>query len=321
MNELTKRLEKIDFLRKKLDSILIFSNDPNFFYLTNCNLESSVFFYDFKESIIFTNEMESGRAKLSWVKNIKMIKDTSFLKKFKGHIGINFTKTSIAAKKQMKFFAVDISKNLEQARMIKTNYEIKQIRKACEITKEIFKKTEKMQNRKTTEKELKALIEYEISRKADIAFPAIVASGAGTAIPHYQPQNKKIIKPLLLDIGVKYNGYCSDVTRTYNSPYESKIKKIISEIENKLKPGISANSLDVLVRKLMGKDKKYFLHGIGHGLGIEVHERPWFGKKVSNVLKAGMVIAIEPGLYKQTGCRIENDYLITDDGFEKLTDF
>jgi len=315
--ELTKRLEKIDFLRKKLDSILIFSNDTNFFYFTNCSLESSAFFYDFNKPIIFTNEMEARRAKLSWVKNIEVIKDSKKLFSHKGHIGINFTKTSIAAKKQMKFKAIDISKHLEEARMIKTGYEIKQLRKACAITKNIFEKTEKKGN----EKELKALIEYEISRKADIAFPAIVASGAGTAIPHYQPQNKKIIKPLLLDIGVKYNGYCSDVTRTYNSPYESKIKKIISEIENKLKPGISANSLDVLVRKLMGKDKKYFLHGIGHGLGIEVHERPWFGKKVSNVLKAGMVIAIEPGLYKQTGCRIENDYLITDDGFEKLTDF
>ena len=321
MNELAERLDKINFLSDKLDGVLIFSSDPNFFYLTNCNLESSAFFYDFKEPKIFTNKMELGKAKLSWIKNIELIKGSSFFKKFKGRICINFNKVSIAAKKQMKFKVIDISKHFEQVRMIKTDYEIKQIRKACAITKEIFGKAEKQISKKITEKELKSLIEYEISKKAELAFPSIVASGSGTAIPHYESQNKKLGKPLLIDIGIKFNGYCSDVTRTYGSIYEKKLMKIIEEIENRLKPGISANSLDVLARKLLGKDRKYFLHGLGHGLGIEVHERPWFGKKFNDILKIGMVVAIELGLYKQTGCRIENDYLITDNGFEKLTDF
>jgi len=148
-----------------------------------------------------------------------------------------------------------------------------------------------------------------------------VATEENIAKPHHVPTIKRIGKTLLIDFGVRWQGYCTDISRTFNSKYEEKIKKTLAALEEKMKPGVKASSLDALSRKLLGSDAKKFITNLGHGIGIEVHEKPSISASSKDVLKKDMVIAIEPAIYVKNGIRIENDYLITEDGCENLTEF
>jgi Xaa-Pro dipeptidase len=153
------------------------------------------------------------------------------------------------------------------------------------------------------------------------AFPTIVASGKNIRVPHHEPTIKKAKAPLLIDFGAKYNGYCSDITRTFGSRFENTILKVFDEVEKNLCPGAKASDIDAISRKTMGRYEKFFITGLGHGIGLDVHEKPWVSKNSTDILKEGMVFTIEPGIYVNNGIRIENDYLITKNSFKKITDF
>jgi Xaa-Pro aminopeptidase len=265
--------------------------------------------------------MEYERAKKSWIRDIKIEKMKDFIKKRKTQkIGIDMNNLNAASFMKIKkmFRCVDVSKEIEAARSIKTGHEVKNIKKACSLTKNIFKK---INTKNKTETELKNFINFEIGKVGEQAFPTIVSSGKNIKIPHHTPENTKIKKPFLIDMGVRYNGYCSDITRTFGSEYENELEKIIICVEEMLLPGTETKKLDAFVRKQMGKNSKHFITSLGHGLGIEVHEKPWISVNSTDILKPGMVLTIEPGIYVKNGIRIENDYLITKKGFEKLTNF
>lgn len=329
MQELKKRLKKIEKLDEKLDGILIFNTgektqsafvgDPNFFYFTNSNTIGA-FYYDFNEAKIFTNIMEERRAKNFWIKNITTHNLKDFTKTLKNKkIGIDKQNISAAVFDKIKthFNPVDISKELSDARKIKTTNEIENIKKACNITGKIFREIKN----KTTEINIKNKIHTEINKHSESAFPIIVATGKNIEIPHHTPTNQKISGTCLIDFGVRVNGYCSDVTRTFGSKLENILKDVILQVEDKLQPGTETKKLDETARKHMKQHSKFFITGLGHGLGIEVHEKPYIAKNSKDVLKSGMVLTIEPGIYVKNGIRIENDYLITKNGFKCLTKF
>ena len=185
-----------------------------------------------------------------------------------------------------------------------------------------------------SELELASELEFQSKKfgAEELAFPLIVASGKNSSLPHHNTSNKKIRKNelILIDFGVKYKGYCSDLTRMF---FTGKTQKKVSEIYD-----LVAKSKE-LAEKELGEGKDYsnafkkanefiqknlgqkLMHDIGHGLGLETHDFPKknFGKK--NLLKEGNVLTIEPGYYKKGfgGIRIEDDYLITKTGFKKLS--
>jgi Xaa-Pro aminopeptidase len=209
---------------------------------------------------------------------------------------------------------------------VKTKKEIDSIEKACSITDDIFKEVILFlrKNVSRSEIEVRDFIVTEIKkRKLRPSFPSIVTSGprAGNEI-HPQSTDKKIQGFVIIDLGVRYNGYCSDMTRTIyvgtpsqkeEDMYEKVLQSQIFGIQ-KSQAGTCCAGVDAGVRQFLGPLKKYFIHTLGHGVGKKIHEPPMlYEKRTKPILKEGMVITIEPGIYipKKCGIRIEDTIVIT----------
>ncbi|WP_456373442.1 M24 family metallopeptidase [Methanocaldococcus sp.] len=229
-----------------------------------------------------------------------------------------------------------ISDKIKEMRMIKDKEEIELIKKASNISdKAINWVLNNLDDAKNlNEYELAAEIEYIMKKNGSIkpAFDSIVVSGKKTSFPHALPAKDKIEDILLIDIGAVYDGYCSDITRTFLLKDDEEMKKIYNLVyeakkvaEKYLKEGITAKQIDSIVREFLGNYEKLFIHSLGHGVGLEVHEEPRLSNKLKDdediILKEGMIITIEPGLYLKNkfGVRIEDLYLIKKNGFEKLS--
>lgn len=226
-------------------------------------------------------------------------------------------------------------KILQELRMIKDPQEIEAMRKACELTDEIFKRLLGFIQPRRSEKEICRQIKmFALELGVDeLAFPPIVASGGGSAIPHYEPTDKKIEKGelLILDFGVKWDSYCSDMTRTLMiGKADAKVRRVYNTIRkaqqlgvNSLKPGVKAKEVDGRVRTFLAEKgyKREFLHNLGHGLGLQIHEPPLLSPQSSVRIKPGMLLTVEPGVYIRGfgGIRIEDTVLVKEDGAEPLT--
>jgi Xaa-Pro aminopeptidase len=174
-----------------------------------------------------------------------------------------------------------------------------------------------------------------IARKSgadQLAFETIVAFGENSALPHAKPTARKVRRGdfIVIDFGVKYQGYCSDETCTFVFQQLTDEQKNVYQLVKKahdqaiaaVKAGAAAAEIDRCTRKIFGKKyEKYFSHGTGHGVGLEVHEAPRLAADSPDVLEAQMVITVEPGLYfpGQWGIRIEDTILVKKNSCEKLT--
>lgn len=222
---------------------------------------------------------------------------------------------------------------IEKQRMIKDEEEIEKISKACEITDACFKHLLSFIKVGKTEKEIANEIEkYFIENGADgVSFETIVASGTNSSKPHAIPTDKKIDvgDPITIDMGCKYKGYCSDMTRTIFMGYiPEDIKEIYNlvlknqtQVEKELKDGANIKMISKIVEndfKLHGYD---LVHSLGHGVGLDIHEYPYINSKNDNSLKERMIITNEPGIYipGKFGVRIEDTVLITKAGAMNLT--
>ncbi len=224
---------------------------------------------------------------------------------------------------------------LKEMRQVKDPQEIEAIKRSAKMILEIMKELRKQIKPGITEREL-AFKVHELSYymgAEDLAFPPIVASGKNSALPHAVPTEKEIRKkePIIIDIGVQVDGYCSDITRTFFiDGADLEFEKIYSTVETaknkaieEAKPGIKACELDKIARDIIEEAGygRYFSHGLGHGVGLSVHESPSIYKTDSTTLTAGMVITIEPGIYipGKGGVRIEEMIVIKEDKCEVLT--
>ncbi len=165
------------------------------------------------------------------------------------------------------------------------------------------------------------------------AFDFIIASGINSAVPHSSVSDKKINKNdvVLIDVGVNFNGYMCDVTRTVFvgsvSSKQVEVYNLVLEAQklaiNNIKPGVQCSRIDGIARSFIDstKYKNMFLHSTGHGVGLEVHERPFIAKNSKDVLRPGMVLTVEPGIYidGEFGVRIEDTVLVTETGCKNLT--
>ncbi|HDD44498.1 MAG TPA: aminopeptidase P family protein [Candidatus Desulfofervidus auxilii] len=224
---------------------------------------------------------------------------------------------------------------IESLRQIKEKEEIDAIKKALSMTEEIFLNLKDFLKPGLIEKEVAWWIEEKIrlKYKAELSFPPIVASGENSAIPHAVPTERKIREnePIIIDFGLRWEGYCADMTRTfYLSEPDEKFKKIYETVFeaqkralNGIKAGLKTDEADALARDFF-KEKgleEAFKHSLGHGVGILVHERPALSpRKPALTLKRNMVVTIEPGLYfsEWGGVRIEDMVVIEENGCERL---
>ncbi len=229
-----------------------------------------------------------------------------------------------------KSILIDLRKELYNLREQKTKEEIKIIKKGCRISDEILKKCFKIFKKFKTEAEVKAFLEYEAKKKGcELAFPTIVASGKNSSEVHHQTQDIKLKNGFcVIDFGIRYKNYCSDTTRTIYigkpSKNEIEIYNLLldtqKEIIKKIELNEKCSELFKEVSKNLGKYGKYFTHGLGHGLGIKIHELPNLTEKSKDKIKENTVFTIEPGIYfKNYGIRIEDSVLAAKNKIEILT--
>ena len=223
---------------------------------------------------------------------------------------------------------------LEKMRMIKDEDEISAIRVACRETASIWRAVRTKIVPGLTEREIARMIDTEIrGRGSALAFSTIAAVGMNTQHPHAVPTDCRLKsgEHVLLDFGAKKNGYCSDLTRIWvKGRMNRKIRELRKYVDlvhedsiRRAAPGIMVGSLakrasETFIAAGLGK---YVYHGLGHGVGLDIHELPFLSNTSTIRLKRGMVITIEPGLYMPGlgGIRKEDTLLITSKGCEVLT--
>ena len=357
------RLKQLQF---SLKTPVLIKKKENLFYLTGRSFD-----YRAEEYLLVTKKdivgFGSGLERIDWVKKADRLKNIGkYIKGKKLDIEWGFTygegeyikskvKSHLPAGKAGKLKVIPNRSPVDEMRQVKEPEELSHIRKSMQIVEKIFfevKKKLKDTNRKRTYTE-RSLAEF-ITKTGlrlgaqDVSFPAIVASGANSAIPHHVPSAKKLKagESIIIDFGFKYNNYCSDFTRTvflktvpkklevaYNLvekaylesmefidramslrgyPKQSSLNKRLlrSEAFVRNDRGVRAGdvyqkAVDVLKEKNLDK---YFIHSLGHGTGLEIHELPNLSPDSKDVLKNNMVFSIEPGVYitKLGGIRIED---------------
>ncbi|EDL65783.1 M24 family metallopeptidase [Bacillus sp. SG-1] len=232
---------------------------------------------------------------------------------------------------------INAEDHLNDLRVVKDEREIEIIRRAAELADFGVQTGVDALQEGITEMEVLAKIEYELKKKGirQMSFSTMVLFGEKSGEPHGNPGDRRL-KPgdfVLFDLGVVLDGYCSDITRTVafksvsdkqKEIYETVLKAEKASLEAS-KPGNRIGDLDSIARKVITDAGygEYFPHRIGHGLGINVHEFPSMSHLNDGILKEGMVYTIEPGIYLPEigGVRIEDDVLVTANGYETLTRF
>lgn len=228
-----------------------------------------------------------------------------------------------------------ISNALTMQRAVKSQDEIKNIKAAQSITDKAFSYILERISVGKTEKEIALDLEFFARQNGSegVAFDFIVVTGKNSSLPHGVPSDKPIEKGdfITMDFGAKVNGYCSDMTRTVAvgdiSDEQRRVYETVLEAQNlafkKINPGAVCKEVDAAARDYINGCgfEGCFGHGLGHSLGVDIHENPAFNTRDETVLKSGMILTVEPGIYLENkfGVRIEDMVLINDNGFENLT--
>ncbi|MFN3921336.1 MAG: M24 family metallopeptidase [Caldimicrobium sp.] len=334
-----KKLKNL-VLERDLDA-LFFSSYPNVFYLSGLKASQAFLVFTKEKAYLITDARYYERAKnlthpfleIQLLVNdpFKFLKNFFHTQKLKK---IGFEKDRVSCEfveklRSKKYRLIGLSQPLKELRMLKTTSERKKIKEAVKITDKIYKDLLSFINGDLMELEIRGkIVELAFKYSAEgEAFPSIVAFSEHSAIPHWESSRTPLGKkgPLLIDMGVIYQGYCSDFTRTlFLGKADKEFRKIYSFVKDawykafeKVKIGVPICELDKVIREYFQEKGvlSNFTHATGHGLGIEIHEYPriYFSPNKKNskeepLIEEGMVFTIEPGLYfpGKFGIRLEN---------------
>lgn len=332
-----------DVLRGRGLEALLVSEPTNIAYLTDCQgLEGYLLVCEDRQPIFFTNFLYRDIAykRLKGFTCIATDLNENIFKRLADKIKeLRLKKIAFEAKhlpyleyktlrtllKQQDSDFIETRDFLEELRMIKTTKEISFIKKAIAISLDAFGFARHIHGSHITEKDLAIEIEKFMRLKGDneVAFATIVAAGSNTSYVHHRPQEEPLQeKNVLIDLGSKYHGYCADLTRMFfYSKMPHLFKKIYATIcaaqERAIaviRDGAKISDVDKAARRYIDKHGwgKYFGHGLGHGVGLFVHEPPYLRPSSVNRLQQGMVITIEPAIYlpNRMGFRVEDMVLV-----------
>lgn len=229
---------------------------------------------------------------------------------------------------------VDIGDDLTSLRYAKCDTEISRIRTACQIAVEAMEVAVRSVKPGRTELEIAAEVVRSIMHQgALLGFEPVIQTGSRGSLPNAFSSEARIRRGdfVTIDLGVRYMGYCSDICRTtvcgIASEEQKKLLRLVRNAQEsaiqEIRPGIPAAQIDAAAREVIkaaGHDSK-FIHRVGHGVGCEIHEKPFLGPDHPELLEPGVVVSVEPGVYDPSfgGVRIEDNILVTDVGFEVLT--
>ena len=234
-----------------------------------------------------------------------------------GKIGIENSMTVETYKKLTGDFELETTDIVEISRSVKSKWEVENIEKALQIAEKSLLELEFS----GTEVELAAQLEYNmrINDSERASFETIVASGVRSSLPHGSPSKNTVEYPILIDWGAVYNNYSSDTTRTIiETEKQEEIFNIVLEAQQtaikSIKPGVKSSDIDNIARDVI-TEYGYgdaFIHSTGHGVGLEIHEKPSLSKNDEDILEKDMVVTVEPGIYLEGefGIRIEDMILI-----------
>lgn len=309
--------------KEEIDLVLLSNStekiNPNFVYFTQLEQINAVLLLN-KNSALFASPLELSIAKTSKIKDIRKIDKDFFenIKKSKPNtIGIdkNFITINQFKNLKSKFKNVnfkDVSKEIQKLRTVKTDEEIALIKKSCRFADLLIEESLSNVKRYKTELDFKKFIEQKLlDLNLEQSFNAIVASSVNSKNPHHLSNSTKLKGFTVIDLGVKYKNYCSDMTRTvfFGKPNKKQIKfynKVLNIQSECINKDLSPSALHKLTQRFLGK---YFIHRLGHGIGIEVHENPVIGDISNDKFENNMVFTLEPGYYNKFGIRIEDVFL------------
>lgn len=350
------RIKKIfEHLEEEVDAIVIYNSvkphlDKTFFYVTgltegvfeNCGL----IFYPDLSSEMMVSKLEADSAKKAEDIPTEVMEDRDDLKEWLTEnlegldkIGINGSELTYKGFDKIKDSTeadiLDVSDAIMQARNRKDENEIEILERAGDIASEVAEEITTHIQEGMREYEVAAEISYLMKKKGATgdAFEVIAGSGPNSAEPHYTAGERKLQKGdfLVLDFGALYKRYRSDITRTYiigeASDKQKRIYETVLEAQqaalNKIEPGIKGEEVHNAAKEVIDgtEFEGKFIHGLGHSIGLSTHDGSGLSPNVDVTLEPGMVFTVEPGIYISGygGVRIEDDIVVTEDGYEMLT--
>lgn len=341
-----KRLLR-ELAREGVDALLV-TDVNNVRYLSGFTGDDSALLVSADESVLITDSRYSEQAESEapsikiFVRQVGLMQAAGQLahRKGVGNLAVESHNMSLAAYNVLKTACgpleiTQINGLVKKLRAFKDSSEIRHIRRAAAIASEAFIAIMPKLRPGMTEIEAGRLLDrtMEDMGAAGPAFPTVVAAGERSSLPHAQPTDRRIKhgEAVLFDWGAQFGLYRSDLTRVvflYRIPkLFRRLYPVVLEAQKRalarIKPGISAKAVDAAARDYLKSRRhgKHFGHGLGHGVGLEIHEAPSLSYMADVELKSGMVVTVEPGVYLpgQGGVRIEDLVLIKPKGHECLT--
>jgi Xaa-Pro aminopeptidase len=336
----------------RFDALLI-SHLPNIRYLCGFTGSAGMLLVEEGGSVFFTDVRYDTQAR-EQVKQAKVVVARKALLNGVGEwmaarrtrtrgwtIGIEADHVTVSEKKRLadllpsKVRLKDAASVVERLRMVKDEEELVRIRAAVKLGASLFDRALEVLRPGVKESDVAAEMEYAARRAGaeEMSFPTIIAAGARSALPHGRASEQAITSDgfVVCDFGVILAGYCSDQTRTvWVGPVSVEARRTYEAVRwaqqaaiDAVRPESAVGDVDAAARKVLRKAglARYFTHSTGHGVGLEIHEMPRVATAQQEVLRPGMVITIEPGVYfpGKWGVRIEDMVAVNQYGHEVLT--
>lgn len=329
---------------------LLVTHPPNIFYLCGFSGSSGALLIGGSRPVLFTDGRYATQAPQEATCAQVIIHTDSLLTAVGGHlreqrarrVAFEADHLTVAQLDELRRAAgratwwVPLHCAVEDLRVVKSAAEVAALRRAARLASRAFEEVLPLVKPGVREGELAAEIEYRLRRlgASGASFETIVASGKRAALPHARPTAKPLRKNELVvfDLGAILAHYCSDLTRTvYLGRAPARVRewyRAVGEAQGAareaLRPGVTAGEVDAAARKVLEGFglAKYFVHSLGHGLGLEIHEDPRLAKGQERRIEAGHVVTLEPGVYVPGvgGIRIEDDVAVHSRRVEVLTD-
>jgi Xaa-Pro aminopeptidase len=340
---------RLSFSNLGVDAFLV-SHLPNIRYLCGFSGSAGLLLVEPGKSTLFTDSRYTFQAKeevsgasvhIAKRGLLRAVGEALRVRKGRRRVAYSAAHMTVAEKVALESHAgaairwVSDGNAVEKLRAVKDADELAIMREAAVLISDVFQQIVPLIRPGVTELDLAAEIEYRIKRGggSGASFETIVASGLRSAWAHARPSSKPLSKSELVvfDQGAIIRGYCSDMTRTVHvGKASARARSLYSAVleaqqaaKQAIRPGAKAADVDKAARATLKglKLDRYFTHSTGHGLGLEVHEMPRLGKGEETILREGMVVTVEPGVYLEGvgGIRIEDDAVVTATGCTDLT--